>query len=56
MCIPLTKVCDKKPDCPEFQDEPGDKCNKNECEKNNGGCSQRCIDTPIGFYCDCRPG
>lgn len=56
MCIPLSKVCDKKPDCPEFQDEPVDKCGKNECAINNGGCSHECVDTPGGFYCDCRPG
>uniref|UniRef100_A0A182JF05 Uncharacterized protein n=1 Tax=Anopheles atroparvus TaxID=41427 RepID=A0A182JF05_ANOAO len=56
MCIPLSKVCDKKPDCPEFQDEPADKCGKNECLEGNGGCSQLCVDTPAGFYCDCNPG
>lgn len=56
MCIPLSKVCDKKPDCPEFQDEPVDKCGKNECLEGNGGCSQLCVDTPAGFYCDCKPG
>ncbi|XP_021711663.1 very low-density lipoprotein receptor isoform X10 [Aedes aegypti] len=56
MCIPLSKVCDKKPDCPEFQDEPNDKCGKNECLENNGGCSHLCVDTPAGFYCDCKPG
>ncbi|XP_053681178.1 low-density lipoprotein receptor 2-like [Anopheles nili] len=56
MCIPLAKVCDKKPDCPEFQDEPADKCGKNECLESNGGCSQLCVDTPAGFYCDCKPG
>ncbi|ETN65441.1 low-density lipoprotein receptor (ldl) [Anopheles darlingi] len=56
MCIPLAKVCDKKPDCPMFQDEPADKCGKNECLENNGGCSQNCIDTPASYYCDCKPG
>ncbi|XP_049287356.1 low-density lipoprotein receptor 1 isoform X1 [Anopheles funestus] len=56
MCIPLSKVCDKKPDCPEFQDEPVDRCGKNECLQSNGGCSQLCVDTPAGFYCDCKPG
>ncbi|XP_035895100.1 very low-density lipoprotein receptor isoform X2 [Anopheles stephensi] len=56
MCIPLSKVCDKKPDCPEFQDEPADRCGKNECLQGNGGCSQLCVDTPAGFYCDCKPG
>ncbi|CAO1412555.1 unnamed protein product [Diamesa serratosioi] len=56
MCIPLSKVCDKKQDCPDFEDEPADKCNKNECSSNNGGCSQMCVDTQAGFYCDCKPG
>lgn len=56
MCIPLAKVCDKKPDCPEFQDEPTDKCGKNECLIDNGGCSHLCVDTPAGYYCDCKPG
>ncbi|XP_035777512.1 very low-density lipoprotein receptor-like isoform X4 [Anopheles albimanus] len=56
MCIPLSKVCDKKPDCPMFQDEPADKCGKNECLENNGGCSHNCIDTPASYYCDCKPG
>jgi very low-density lipoprotein receptor len=56
ICIPLSKVCDKKPDCPNWEDEPGEKCGRNECLDNNGGCSQRCVDTPAGFYCDCLPG
>ncbi|XP_077296047.1 uncharacterized protein LOC143918173 isoform X2 [Arctopsyche grandis] len=56
ICIPLSKVCDKKPDCPNFMDEPSDKCGRNECIQNNGGCSQLCVDTPAGYYCDCRPG
>ncbi|XP_013194690.2 very low-density lipoprotein receptor isoform X3 [Amyelois transitella] len=56
MCIPLSKVCDKKPDCPNFEDEPRDKCGENECAKNNGGCTQLCVDTPVGYYCDCEKG
>ncbi|KOB75020.1 Lipophorin receptor protein [Operophtera brumata] len=56
MCIPISKVCDKKPDCPNFEDEPKDRCGENECAKNNGGCSQRCVDTPVGYYCDCDKG
>ncbi|XP_022822359.1 low-density lipoprotein receptor-like isoform X1 [Spodoptera litura] len=56
MCIPLSKVCDKHPDCPNFEDEPRDRCGENECAKNNGGCTQRCVDTPVGYYCDCDKG
>ncbi|XP_046978637.1 low-density lipoprotein receptor-like isoform X4 [Vanessa cardui] len=56
MCIPLSKVCDKHTDCPNFEDEPTDRCGENECTKNNGGCTQRCIDTPVGHYCDCEKG
>jgi len=28
----------------------------NECGKNNGGCDQRCHNTPGGFSCSCNPG
>lgn len=55
-CIPLTKVCDRKQDCPKNEDEPVDKCGVNECETNNGGCSQLCFDMPIGFHCGCKSG
>lgn len=56
MCIPLSKVCDKVQDCPDSEDEPVDKCGRDECKLNNGGCSHLCVDTQAGFYCDCRPG
>lgn len=55
-CIPLESVCDKKMDCLNWEDERADLCNVNECAKDNGGCSQLCIDLPIGYRCDCRPG
>ncbi|XP_052738259.1 low-density lipoprotein receptor isoform X2 [Bicyclus anynana] len=56
MCIPLSKVCDKHPDCPNFEDEPPNRCGEDECAKHNGGCTQRCVDTPVGYYCDCEKG
>ena len=56
MCISLSKVCDKIQDCPDSEDEPVDKCGRDECKLNNGGCSQLCVDTQAGFYCECRPG
>lgn len=56
MCIPQSKVCDKIQDCPDAEDEPVDKCGRDECKSNNGGCSQLCVDTQAGFYCDCRQG
>lgn len=56
MCIPLSKVCDRKVDCPGGQDEPRDKCTINECKIANGGCDHICIDTPAGYYCDCHKG
>ncbi|XP_070504583.1 very low-density lipoprotein receptor isoform X2 [Chironomus tepperi] len=56
MCIPLSKVCDKIQDCPNMEDEPIDKCGRDECKANNGGCSHICVDTQAGFYCECRKG
>ncbi|XP_017776148.1 PREDICTED: very low-density lipoprotein receptor-like isoform X2 [Nicrophorus vespilloides] len=55
-CISLSQVCDGKQDCPAWEDEPRDLCGKNECQINNGGCQQKCIDTPASYYCDCEPG
>lgn len=55
-CIPLEKVCNGIQDCPDWEDEPRGKCGINECLINNGGCSQKCVNMPISFYCDCNPG
>lgn len=56
MCIPLTSMCDKKKDCPNWEDEPTETCGKNECDINNGGCSQNCHDTPGSYFCSCHEG
>lgn len=56
MCIPLSKVCDKIQDCPDAEDEPVDKCGRDECKLNNAGCSQLCVDTQASYYCDCLKG
>ncbi|XP_074113011.1 low-density lipoprotein receptor isoform X5 [Cotesia typhae] len=55
-CIPLDRVCDKKPDCIGWEDESQERCGVNECLKNNGDCTQICVDMPIGYRCTCRPG
>lgn len=55
-CVPFSQVCDGHQDCPDWEDEPRDKCGINECIVNNGGCMHKCVDTPASYYCDCDPG
>lgn len=56
MCVPLTKVCDGRIDCPNGEDEPKAGCGVNECAVNNGNCSHACIDLPLSYRCDCESG
>ncbi|XP_055944113.1 low-density lipoprotein receptor-related protein 8-like [Argiope bruennichi] len=55
-CVALELVCNGKNDCGEWEDEPHGKCFINECNINNGGCSQKCVDDIVGFHCDCFSG
>ncbi|XP_050464377.1 very low-density lipoprotein receptor-like isoform X4 [Cataglyphis hispanica] len=55
-CIPMENVCNKNPDCIGWEDESTELCAINECAINNGGCSQICVDLPIGYRCDCHAG
>ncbi|CAL1675444.1 unnamed protein product [Lasius platythorax] len=55
-CIPLENVCNKNRDCIGWEDESAELCGVNECAKNNGECSQICVDLPIGYRCDCQAG
>ena len=56
-CIPRDRVCDQHNDCGGWEDEPNT-CHReiNECEEDNGGCSQLCVDTVSGWFCSCQPG
>ncbi|KAI5752806.1 hypothetical protein M8J77_020550 [Diaphorina citri] len=56
ICLPLSKVCDKHPDCPLMQDEDPTKCGVDECAKDNGGCLHKCVDLPVGYMCECNEG
>lgn len=55
-CLPLDRVCDHNNDCGNWEDEPKESCQKNECQEDNGRCDHLCFDTPGGFFCGCRDG
>eukprot|EP00091_Calanus_sinicus_P007483 TRINITY_DN18555_c0_g1_i1.p1 TRINITY_DN18555_c0_g1~~TRINITY_DN18555_c0_g1_i1.p1 ORF type:complete len:129 (-),score=44.35 TRINITY_DN18555_c0_g1_i1:84-470(-) len=42
-CLPLDRVCDHNNDCGNWEDEPKESCQKNECQEDNGGCDHLCL-------------
>ncbi|XP_041374759.1 low-density lipoprotein receptor-related protein 2-like [Gigantopelta aegis] len=55
MCVNISQVCDGHIDCPGGHDE-SPVCNTESCRVENGGCSNRCIQTPRGAECICSAG
>lgn len=55
-CILRERLCNRRNDCGDWQDESEELCGPNECERNNGGCTQLCVDTRESYYCQCRSG
>ncbi len=53
LCIHHDKVCDDHPDCPGESDE-GPGCDSADCD--SFGCSNGCIQTPLGALCTCPAG
>jgi len=56
-CIPKDRVCDRVNDCGSWEDEPKT-CflNITECQIDNGGCDQICVNTVESYFCSCREG
>ena len=60
ICVDYNKVCDDKPDCPLGGDE-GPLCDNADCGTfkdgtTKSGCSNSCVQTPVGAQCTCPPG
>ncbi|RXG68268.1 Low-density lipoprotein receptor-related protein 2 [Armadillidium vulgare] len=53
-CINVSKICDGVKDCPNGRDE-GPGCDTDGC-KDITYCSEKCIQTPNGAVCSCKPG
>lgn len=55
-CIPYDRVCNKQIDCDDQSDE-SPHCNVDECvNPDMNQCEHKCINTLIGFHCECDPG
>nr|AHL26191.1 lipoprotein receptor 2B [Pandalus japonicus] len=55
-CIERRVLCDGRNNCGDWEDETEEVCGINECERNNGGCTQSCVDTREDHYCTCDSG
>ncbi|XP_061081754.1 low-density lipoprotein receptor-related protein 1B-like [Conger conger] len=54
-CVPSASICDQKLDCEDGADERN--CSVNECsDRRLSGCTQDCLDLPLGYKCKCWPG
>ena len=53
-CVPLANLCDGVSHCEDSEDEAD--CDVNECEENNGGGQQICVNTPRSWRCECSTG
>jgi len=55
-CIPYERVCNKQIDCDDQSDE-SPHCNVDECASPElNQCEHKCINTLIGFHCECNAG